>query len=157
MILLITWWKTKKIIKAIPPKNGQKLPRSRGWERRRAFKAIWSIMLITNSSPIFGRAGMMCSELANMPLSALWWCHARVWGNLSSWLMDLLTRCPDNLKDNTFINYSCRCWQIQSITTLTSTQALSQQHSMSGHLTIRLPALLRKLSQLKLWHRKRLH
>ena len=114
---LLNYLKTKKIIKAIPSKNGQKLLKSNGWELGPAFKAIWSIILITNSNPIFGWAChavqwcVLCWP--NIPLSS----DARVWGNLSSWLMDLLTRCPDNLKDNTFINYSCRCWQIQLITT----------------------------------------
>ena len=74
---LLNYLKTKKIIKAIPSKNGQKLLKSNGWELGPAFKAIWSIILITNSNPIFGWAchavQWMCSVLAKYP--ALLWCQ----------------------------------------------------------------------------------
>ena len=111
VISLITW-RQRKLLKPSLPKMVRSFS-----SLSPAFKAIWSIILITNSNPIFGWAGhavqwcVLCWP--NIPLSS----DARVWGNLSSWLMDLVTECPDNLKDNTFINYSCRCWQIQLITT----------------------------------------
>ena len=146
MPLLITWCKDKENHRRQPSQKWSEASQVSGWGAETSFQTY----LINNThyrlksliwlGPAWWHGCVGC--VADIP-ALHWWCHAWVWGNLSSWLMDLVTHCQSRQFKGQHV-YQLFMSVLTNLINhyITSTQVLSPQHSMNGHLTIRLPAIL---------------